>query len=96
MQQAGYSKKKIYALWWSVVLVGGLFAALGNFLLPTAQVALLGVCEAVAGSVILALVAKVMMPHVYEEGDDFVSVSTIGGFTAAFLLIALDMKELAH
>lgn len=96
MQQAGYSKKKIYGLWWSIVLVGGLFAALGNFFLPTAPVALLGVCEAIAGGAILALVAQVMMPHAYEEGGDVVSVSTIAGFTIAFLLTALDMKELVH
>jgi zinc transporter ZupT len=53
-------------------------------------------CEAIAGGAILALVAQVMFPHAYEEGGDVVSISTIGGFTCAFFLTALDIVKLAH
>ena len=46
----------------------------------------LGVAEAVAGGAILALVAQVMMPHAFEGGGRYVSLSTIAGFLIAFLL----------
>jgi zinc transporter ZupT len=96
MRQAGYSNLKIYSLWGSLVLIGAVCAAAGNILLPTAPVAVLGLCEAIAGGAILALVAQVMFPHAYEEGGDVVSLSTIGGFTVAFLLTALDIVPHAH
>jgi CRP-like cAMP-binding protein len=96
MRQAGYSKLKIYTLWGSLVLIGAVCAAVGNIVLPTAPVAVLGLCEAIAGGAILALVAQVMFPHAYEEGGDVVSLSTIGGFTVAFLLTALDIIPHAH
>jgi ZIP family zinc transporter len=56
-------------------------------------VQVLGLFEAIAGGAILALVAQVMFPHAYEEGGDVVSLSTIGGFIAAFFLTAMDMKH---
>lgn len=96
MRQAGYSKLKIYSLWGSLVIIGAVCAAVGNIVLPTAPVAILGLCEAIAGGAILALVAQVMFPHAYEEGGDVVSISTIGGFTVAFLLTALDIIPHAH
>jgi CRP-like cAMP-binding protein len=96
MKQAGYSKLKIYSLWGSLVLIGAVCAAVGNILLPSAPPEILGMCEAIAGGAILALVAQVMFPHAYEEGGDVVSISTIGGFTCAFLLTALDIVKLAH
>lgn len=96
MRQAGYSNLKIYSLWGSLVLIGAVCAAVGNVVLPTAPVAVLGLCEAIAGGAILALVAQVMFPHAYEEGGDVVSLSTIGGFTVAFLLTALDIVPHAH
>jgi ZIP family zinc transporter len=49
--------------------------------------------EAIAGGAILALVAQVMLPHAYEEGGDVVSISTIGGFIAAFFLTAMELKH---
>jgi CRP-like cAMP-binding protein len=96
MRQAGFSRLKIYLLWGSLVFIGAVCAALGNMVLPSAPPAMLGLCEAIAGGAILALVAQVMFPHAYEEGGDVVSISTIGGFTSAFLLTALDVVKSAH
>ena len=93
MRQAGYSNLKIYTLWGSLLFIAAGFAAAGNLLLPIMPVQVLGLFEAIAGGAILALVAQVMFPHAYEEGGDVVSLSTIGGFIAAFFLTAMDMKH---
>lgn len=93
MRQAGYSNAKIYGLWGSLVIIGAIFAAIGNVYLPTAPVELLALFEAIAGGAILALVAQVMFPHAFEEGGDVVSISTITGFMVAFLLTALDIHK---
>ena len=91
MRQAGYSNAKIYGLWGSLVFIGAACAAVGNVFLPPAPVELLALCEGIAGGAILALVAQVMFPHAFEEGGDVVSISTISGFSVAFLLTVLDL-----
>ena len=96
MRQAGYTNLRIYGLWGSLVLIAAMCGAIGNILLPAAPVQILAICEAVAGGAILALVAQVMFPHAYEAGGDVVSLSTIGGFTAGFLLTVVDMAPFVH
>jgi CRP-like cAMP-binding protein len=93
MRQAGYSNAKIYGLWGSLVILGPVFAAIGNIYLPAAPIELLALFEAIAGGAILALVAQVMFPHAFEEGGDVVSISTIAGFMVAFFLTALDIQK---
>lgn len=93
MRQAGYSNAKIYGLWGSLVIIGAIFAAIGNVYLPPAPIELLALFEAIAGGAILALVAQVMFPHAFEEGGDVVSISTITGFMVAFFLTALDIHK---
>ncbi len=96
MRHAGYSNLKIYTLWGSLVLIGGIFAAIGNLVLSNAPVELLAICEAVSGGAILALVAQVMFPHAYEEGGEIVGLTTIGGFAIAFFLTAIEIVSHAH
>lgn len=86
MSRAGYSPRKIVGLWGSLVAVAALMGAAGNLLLAGAPPQVLGVAEAIAGGAILALVAQVMMPHAFEGGGRYVSLSTIAGFLLAFLL----------
>jgi len=96
MRHAGYSNAKIYGLWGSLIFIAALCGAVGNAFLPTAPVEVLALCEAVSGGAILALVAQVMFPHAYEEGGDVVGLTTIGGFSVAFFLTALEIVRVAH
>ena len=96
MKHAGYSNMKIYGLWGSLVVIGGICGALGNAFLPSAPVEVLGLCEAISGGAILALVAQVMFPHAYEEGGEVVGLTTIAGFAIAFFLTALEIVHVAH
>lgn len=91
MRRAGYSPRRIVGLWGSLVVLAALMAGLGNVAFAAAAPQVLGVAEAIAGGAILALVAQVMMPHAFEGGGRFVSLSTIAGFLLAFLLSTLDL-----
>jgi len=93
MRRAGYSPARILGLWGSLVLLALVMAALGNLLLASAPPQVVGFAEAVAGGAILALVAQVMMPHAFEGGGRFVSLSTIAGFLIAFLLSTLGLDD---
>jgi CRP-like cAMP-binding protein len=92
MRRAGYSPAKIMGLWGSLVLLAFVMAALGNLVLTGAPPQVVGIAESVAGGAILALVAQVMMPHAFEGGGRFVSLSTIAGFLIAFLLSTLGLE----
>jgi len=92
MRRAGYTPGRIIGLWSSLVVLGAVMAALGNWLLTAAPPQVVGVAEAIAGGAILALVAQVMMPHAYEGGGRYVSLSTIAGFLIAFLLSTFNLE----
>jgi CRP-like cAMP-binding protein len=93
MRHAGYSQLRIYGLWGSLVVMGGVMAALGNVFLADAPAQVFAFSEALAGGAILALVTQVMVPHAIEEGGRYVPLSTIAGFLTAFLLTTLDMAH---
>lgn len=92
MRRAGYSPARIVGLWGSLVLLAAVMAAGGNQLLASAPPQVLGLAEAIAGGAILALVAQVMMPHAFEGGGRYVSLSTIAGFLTAFLLSTIGLE----
>jgi len=85
MREAGFSSKKIFGLWGTLVAFGVVAAALGNIFLLDAAPTLITLVEAVAGGGILAMVSSVMMPEAYEHGGAEVGLSTIAGFLCAFL-----------
>ncbi len=92
MRRAGYTPAKIVGLWGSLVLLALVMAAFGNLVLASAPPQVVGLAEAVAGGAILALVAQVMMPHAFEGGGRYVSLSTIAGFLIAFLLSTIGVE----
>lgn len=89
MQEAGYSKSKIFNLWFGLIFAGILAAALGNIFLLDAAPTSITFVEALAGGGILAMVASVMMPEAYEDGGAEVGLATIAGFLASFFFTLL-------
>lgn len=89
MRGAGFSTFKILGLWGTLMVAGGIAAALGNGFLTTAPVTVLTLVGAVAGGGILAMVSSVMMPEAYEDGGPSVGLATIAGFLCAFLFSVL-------
>ncbi|MFA6438436.1 MAG: hypothetical protein WCX28_03955 [Bacteriovoracaceae bacterium] len=84
MIEAGYSKARIFSLWFALIFAGIIAAALGNIFLLDAAPTIITFVEAVAGGGILAMLASVMMPEAYEDGGAEVGLATIVGFLAAF------------
>lgn len=84
MMMAGFTKYKIFRLWFILILAGVVAAALGNMFLLTASPVIISLVEALAGGAILAMVASVMMPEAYEDGGSEVGLATIAGFVVAF------------
>jgi CRP-like cAMP-binding protein len=89
MKEAGFSQLRIFSLWGSLVVAGGMAAAFGNIVLADAPPTVLTLVGAVAGGGILAMVSSVMMPEAYEDGGPSVGLATIAGFLFAFLFMFL-------
>jgi CRP-like cAMP-binding protein len=85
MHDAGFSNRKVFGLWGTLVVAGAVAAAFGNIFLPSAPPTIITLVEATAGGGILAMVSSVMMPEAYEHGGAEVGLSTIVGFLCAFL-----------
>ncbi|MFZ4620697.1 MAG: cyclic nucleotide-binding domain-containing protein [Bacteroidota bacterium] len=84
MIEAGYTRSKIFTLWFSLIAAGIVAAVIGNVFLLNAPPEVITLVEALAGGGILAMVASVMMPEAYEDGGAEVGLATIVGFLAAF------------
>ena len=86
LRRAGYSARKIFSLW-STVLIAGVVAAVAGKLLiddPHSLVALF--CQAVAGGAVLALVAHAMIPEAIHEAGSLIVLPTVAGFLFALYL----------
>ena len=87
--KSGYSRKKIFVLWLSVLVISALSAWGGYFFLDGASEAVMAAIAAFAGGGIIAMVGSTMMPEAFEEGGPVV------GFMAALgLFVSLLLNEL--
>ncbi|WP_172195307.1 ZIP family metal transporter [Saccharibacillus qingshengii] len=86
LQKNGYSRKKIFLMWGSVLLVSAL-AAMGGYLffeqLSGEMKAAIG---AFAGGGIIAMLCSTMMPEAFEEGGPAVGFIASMGLLTAILL----------
>lgn len=89
MRQAGTPAKRILGLWGGAVLLCGLMAMLGSYLIHYANEWVLGTAQAFAGGAILSMLSSTMMPEAYELGGGTVTYSTIAGFLVGFWVVAL-------
>jgi ZIP family zinc transporter len=83
MTHAGFSVRRIMALWIGLTLASALSSFLGNLLLA-GNATVIATVDAIAGGGILAMLASTMMPEAFEQGGPSVSISTIVGFLAAY------------
>ncbi|WP_163971063.1 ZIP family metal transporter [Oceanobacillus halotolerans] len=85
LQQNGYSKKKIFILWISVVVFSGL-SAWGGTLLEGASDNMKAAMSSFAGGAIIAMLASTMMPEAFKKGGPFVGfITAIGLFISLWL-----------
>lgn len=87
MRRQGMPAVVIFALWMSLVLAGGVFAAAGSILLAGTPPASFAFVEGLAAGAILSMIAQTMLPEAFEHGGGpTVALMTVAGFLASILL----------
>jgi ZIP family zinc transporter len=90
MRRADVPRARILGLWLAVTIVSGVAAAAGYGLLGQASPVLLAGMQAFAAGAILTMLADTMMPEAFKHGGGVAGLVTVLGFTAAFLLSAVE------
>lgn len=83
MRAAGLRPRTILLLWFSIVVVSGLSAGLGNLFLVGVSGPQVGFIEGLAVGAMLVMIAETMLPEAFERGGAIVGLSTLVGFLAA-------------
>lgn len=89
LEAAGYSKRRIYAMWGALTAVCALMALLGFTFAHAHHVD--GVYSgAFAAGAVLTMLADSMIPESYEQGGRAVGLTVVAGYLAAAALSVLD------
>jgi len=83
MRENHYSKFKIMAMWTSLMIITGLGALLGNFLLDGASPTIFPIIQGMAAGAMLTMIAETMLPEAFEKGGAVTGLSTLMGFLTA-------------
>jgi zinc transporter ZupT len=89
MRQQGMSFVRVVLMWSSLMLVTGVFSAVGNAFFVGAPPTLFSLIEGIAAGAMLTMIAETMMPEAYLKGGSVVGLSTLGGFLVAILFSAI-------
>lgn len=85
LRNGGWSSRKIFGLWGTIVAASGASAALGYALLDGAGPSLNAFILAFSAGAILTMLATSMMPEAYEHGGTDVGIVTVFGFAVAVM-----------
>lgn len=86
LRKEGFSKTKIFWLWFSVGITTALIVVSSYLFLRNLDFNTLGILESFAAGAILAMLADSMIPEAYKEGGFAVAILTIFGFLSAFII----------
>lgn len=86
MHTAGMSRKKIISMWFGIVVVSGICAALGNLFFQGVSGETYAFVQGTAAGAMLVMIAETTLPEAYEGGGSIVGLSTLFGFLAALYL----------
>jgi ZIP family zinc transporter len=89
MEAAGRSKRNIFWMWFSLVIISAFFAGLGYLLIQWLPAADGRLSQAFAAGAMLTMLADAMMPEAFEHGGKLVGILTVMGFLAAAVLSAI-------
>jgi len=87
LRRQGMPRAVILAMWVSLVVLAGLCAAVGYYLLVGANPERFSFFEGLAAGAILSMIAQTMLPEAFEDGGGpAVAVLTVVGFLSGTLL----------
>jgi zinc transporter ZupT len=91
MKHLGWSKKRIFFMWFSLMVITGLGACFGYLLAGVLHHLWPVVAEEAAAGAMLTMIAGAMIPEAMHIGNpSAVGLSTLAGFLAAILFKLLE------
>lgn len=86
LRTAGYSRRTIFRMWFSLVIVSALASGSGYWLIRSLPVLDGRYAQAFAAGAMLTMLADAMMPEAFEHGGKLVGLLTVLGFLTAAVL----------
>ena len=91
MLKSGWSEGKVRLLWWSILAVSAVAAAIGFAALEASSTLTGGLVEAFAAGALLAMIADEMAPEAFDRASIYAGLATVGGFALALWLTTFEM-----
>ena len=86
LMKNNYSKKKIYLLWFAVLIISALSSLCGYVFLDQASEEVMAAIAAFAGGGIIAMVGSTMLPEAFEDGGSVTGLITALGLLTSLIL----------
>ena len=96
MRASGWSRKKIFFLWFFIAIVCSLATLTGYSLFSNASDQWMSFIQAFAGGAILMMLANSMIPEAYEHGGKLAGVFTVLGFFVSVCIVILERMHSVH
>ncbi len=93
MLQQGWSFRRVFLMWFSLMVLTGIGAALGHLFFEGASPLLYSLVEGVAAGSMLTMIAETMLPEAYYKGGNIIGFSTLLGFLTAIFCTTLEDEK---
>jgi ZIP family zinc transporter len=90
MLASGLTRARVYQVWWAIVVLSALCAALGYAVITWVPGTDGSYVQAFAAGAVLTMLADSMIPEAYEEGGKAVGLITVLGFVIAGALSLIE------
>lgn len=90
MERSGWSKGKVRLLWWGILVVSAVAAAIGYAALDASSSLTGGLVQAFAAGALLTMIADEMAPEAYDRASIYAGLATVAGFALAVWLTTFD------
>jgi ZIP family zinc transporter len=90
MERSGWSKVKIRLLWWGILVVSAVAAAIGFAAVDASSSLTGGMVQAFAAGALLTMIADEMAPEAYDRASIYAGLATVAGFALAVWLTTFD------
>jgi zinc transporter ZupT len=85
-----YSRKKIFSMWISLMILTGIGAFLGNIFFVEAPPFIFAFANGMAAGAMLTMITETMLPEAFYKGGAITGFSTLMGFLAAIFFKTLE------
>jgi ZIP family zinc transporter len=90
MTSSGWSKAKIRLMWWGIVAVSAVAAALGFVVVDNSSVLEGVLIESFAAGALLTMISDEMGPEAFDRSNIYAGLATVAGFALAVWLTSLE------